>query len=177
MTFEIALVLVILMSSVVFFIWEKFSPDVVAMMVLITLAITGLVSAADVFSGFANPAVVTVWAVYIISEGLFKTGIADFLGAQILKLSGSGEKRLLSVIMLTVGGMSAFMNNVGATAILLPAVVNLCKKIKLSPSKLLIPAGLCFINGRESDLNRNATQYFGLQYIARIPRYRTLSVF
>ncbi|OQY35994.1 MAG: hypothetical protein B6243_04065 [Anaerolineaceae bacterium 4572_5.2] len=80
MTSEIILVLSILTIAIALFAWEKFGPDIVAMLVLITLAVTGLVSTAEAFSGFASPAVVTVWAIYIVSEGLFKTGVADFFG-------------------------------------------------------------------------------------------------
>ena len=133
MSTETVLVLAILAGSIVLFAWEKFGPDVVAMLVLITLAITGLVSADEVFRGFASPAVITVWTIYIISDGLFKTGVADYLGANILKVAGANETRLIKVIMLTVGVMSAVMNNIGATAVLLPAVIGISKQTNLSP--------------------------------------------
>ncbi len=144
---EIILVLSILGVAIILFAWEKVGPDIVAMLVLVTLAITGLVSTNEAFSGFANPAVITVWAIYIISEGLFKTGVADYLGANILKLAGPHETRLIVVIMLTVGVMSAFMNNIGATAVLLPAIVGISKKTNLSPSKFLIPLSFASLMG------------------------------
>jgi di/tricarboxylate transporter len=147
LTPEILLVLGILLASVVLFAWERFSPDVIALLVLMTLAVTGLVTTDELFTGFSSPAVVTVWAVYIISDGLFKTGIADFLGAQILNLAGQDERRLIAVVMLIAGLLSAFMNNVGATAVLLPAVVNVCHKLGLSPSKLLIPLSFSSLMG------------------------------
>jgi di/tricarboxylate transporter len=146
-TYQITLVLTILVGSVILFAWERFGPDIVAMLVLITLAVTGLVSPDEVFSGFASPAVVTVWAVYILSDGLFKTGVADFLGAHILKIAGSGEARLIAVIMLMVGLMSAFMNNIGATAVLLPAIIGVSKQTGISPSKFLIPLSFASLMG------------------------------
>jgi len=91
--------------------------------------------------------VVTVWAIYIISEGLFKTGVADYLGAHILKLAGASESRLIAAIMLIVGFMSSFMNNIGATAVLLPAVIGISRKTKISPSKLLIPLSFASLMG------------------------------
>ncbi len=147
MTSEIILVLSILIIAIALFAWEKFGPDIVAMLVLITLAVTGLVSTNEAFSGFASPAVITVWAIYIVSEGLFKTGVADFFGAKILKFAGPDETRLIAVIMLTVGLMSAFMNNIGATAVLLPAIIGISKQTKLSPSKFLIPLSFASLMG------------------------------
>ncbi|MFN2136905.1 MAG: SLC13 family permease, partial [Candidatus Promineifilaceae bacterium] len=91
------------------------------------------------FSGFSSPAVITVWAIYIVSAGLMYTGIADFIGRRIMQVSGSEEWRLIMVIMVTVGVMSAFMNNIGATAVLLPAVIAIGRKVNIPPSKLLIP--------------------------------------
>lgn len=139
MTAEISLVLGILGVAIVLFSSERVRVDVVAMMVMLTLLFTGLISTNEAFSGFSNPAVITIWAIYVVSDALFRTGIADFIGQRILRVAGKGEGRLIGVLMLTVGTMSAFMNNIGATAVLLPAVVSIGRKVKLSPSKLLIP--------------------------------------
>lgn len=147
MTPQIALTLAIIVAALVVFATEKLRVDVVALLVLLTLALTGLVEPKDVFAGFANSAVVTVWAVYIVSGGLFKTGVADMLGKFILRLSGENEVRLIAVIMLTCGLMSAFMNNVGATAMLLPAVVSVGKQTKIPVSKLLIPLSFSSLLG------------------------------
>ena len=114
-------------------------------MVTITVGLAGLVGPKEVFAGFSNSAVITVWAVYIVSGGLFKTGVADYLGKFILRLSGNSEVRLITVIMLTCGLMSAFMNNVGATAMLLPAVVSIAKQSKIPVSKLQLSLRRAFI--------------------------------
>ena len=147
MTPQIALTLAIIVAALVIFATEKLRVDVVALLVLLTVALTGLVEPKDVFAGFANSAVVTVWAVYIVSGGLFRTGVADMLGKFILRLSGENEVRLIAVIMLTCGLMSAFMNNVGATAMLLPAVVSVGKQTKIPVSKLLIPLSFSSLLG------------------------------
>jgi di/tricarboxylate transporter len=101
----------------------------------------------EIFSGFASPAVVTVWAIYIVSDGLFRTGVADYLGANILKWAGHNEARLIMVIMVMVGVMSAFMNNIGATAVLLPAIVGVSKQTGISSSKFLIPLSFASLMG------------------------------
>jgi di/tricarboxylate transporter len=149
MTLEIGLTLGIILVAVVLFATEKLRVDVIALIVLITVGLTGLVSPEDVFAGFANPAVITVWAVYMVSGGLFKTGVADILGRGILRLSGTSEARLIAVIMLTCGIMSGFMNNVGATAVLLPVVVGISRRTKVPVSKLLIPLAFSSLLGGE----------------------------
>ncbi len=147
MTFEIGLVLSILVVAIILFASEKLRPEMVSILVLITLALTGLVSPEDAFSGFANPAVITVGAIFIISDGLLRTGVADYLGNQILKVGKNSQSRLTGVIMLTSGGMSAFMNNIGATAVLMPAIIGIARQVKISPSKFLIPLAFAALMG------------------------------
>jgi len=152
MTIEIALTLAIILIAIVLFATEKLRVDLVALLVLLAVSITGLVSKEEVFLGFANPAVITIWAVYIVSGGLFKTGVADILGSLILRLSGASEARLIVVIMLTCGIMSAFMNNVGAVAVLMPAVIGISKQTKIPVSKLLIPLAFSSLLGGKMTL-------------------------
>jgi di/tricarboxylate transporter len=139
MTPEIALVLGIVTAAVILFVTERIRVDLVALMVLAGLAVTGLVTPAEALSGFSNPAVVTVWAVFILSAGLSRAGVANVVGRQVLRVAGDGEARLLTVIMLTAGVMSAFMNNVGVAALLLPVVMDIARRTQRPPSRLLIP--------------------------------------
>jgi di/tricarboxylate transporter len=149
---EIALTLGIILMAVILFATEKLRVDLVALLVLLIVSITGLVKKEEVFLGFANSAVITIWAVYIVSGGLFKTGVADYLGSLILRLSGSSEVRLIVVIMLICGVMSAFMNNVGAVAVLMPAVIGISKKTNIPVSKLLIPLAFSSLLGGKMTL-------------------------
>jgi di/tricarboxylate transporter len=139
MTVENLLVLAILVVAVVLFVSERLRVDVVAMIVLVALVLTGLVTVEEAFSGFASPAVITVWAVFIVSGGLTRSGVADLIARQVVRLAGRSQLRLTVLIMLTVGIMSAFMNNIGAVAILLPAVMSVARQTDIPPSKLLIP--------------------------------------
>lgn len=147
MTIEIAITLAIILAAVVLFATEKLRVDIIALIVLLTVGLVGLIPPEAVFAGFASTAVITVWAVYIVSAGLFKTGVADILGERITRLSGTSETRLIVVIMLTCGLMSAFMNNIGATAVLLPVVVGISRKARIPLSKLLIPLSFASLMG------------------------------
>ncbi len=138
-TFEIGLVLFVLAAAVVLFVTEAVRMDLVALLVLAGLALTRLVSPAEALSGFSNPAVVTIWAVFILSAGLSRTGVANAVGRQIIRLAGDSLTRLIVVIMLFAGLLSAFMNNVGVAALLLPVVMDIARRTNRPPSKLLIP--------------------------------------
>ena len=139
MTFEIALVLAILAISLVLFISEVIRMDVVALLVLGALAVTGLVDSNQAFAGFSNSAVITVWAMFILSEGLTRTGIADIIGRQVMRIGGRQEITLIIVIMITGAVLSAFMNNIGVTALMLPVVVEVARRTRIAASRLLMP--------------------------------------
>jgi di/tricarboxylate transporter len=139
MTVEILIVLIILGVSLVLFISEVIRMDLVALLVLGTLAITGLVDAEGAFAGFSNSAVITVWAMFILSEGLTRTGIADVIGRQVMRLAGRREFAMVVVIMLTGAVLSAFMNNIGVAALMLPVVVDVARRTRIPASRLLMP--------------------------------------
>lgn len=113
--------------------------DVVALMVLVALAFTKLVTPTEALAGFSNAAVITVWAMFILSAGLTETGVAAIIGKQVLKMAGTNEIRMIIVIMLTSGVLSAFMNNIGVAAFMLPVVISVARKTGVAPSRLLMP--------------------------------------
>ncbi len=152
MTPQIALTLTIIVAALALFATEKLRVDLVALMVLLSVGLLGLISPERIFDGFANPAVITVWAVYIVSGGLFKTGVADVMGRGILRLASDREPRLIATIMVTCGVISAFMNNVGATAMLMPAMVGISRRTKIAVSKLLIPLSFSSLLGGKMTL-------------------------
>lgn len=139
MTLPMALTFIILLAAVALFVSGRLRMDLVALLVLSALTVAGLVTPAEALSGFSNPAVVTVWAVFILSAGLSRTGVANVVGRHVLRLAGEGDVRLLVVIMVTAGVMSAFMNNVGVVALLLPVVMDVARRTGRAPSSLLIP--------------------------------------
>ncbi len=139
MTFDIAIVLATLLVALILFVTEKVRMDVTALLVLATLALTGVVDPSEAISGFSNPAVITVWAMFILSEGLSKTGVASIIGHHVLRFTGQTESRMIFVIMLTTASLSAVMNNIGVAALMLPVVLSIARETETSPSKLLIP--------------------------------------
>jgi len=139
MTPEILLVFAILAVVIGVLVTEIMPLEVLALLVLGLLAVTGLVSPAEALAGFSNPAVVTIWAVFILSGGLTRTGIANILGRNLLRVAGTSEARVLLLIMTIAGGLSAFMNNVAVAALMLPVVMDIARKTGRSPSLLLMP--------------------------------------
>jgi di/tricarboxylate transporter len=136
---DIVLVFSILIASVILLVSEWLPMEVVALLAMSIVALTGLVSPQEALSGFSSPAVVTVWAVFILSGGLTRTGVANIIGRQVLRLAGSGETLIVVVIMLTSGIMSAIMNNVAVAALMLPVVMDIARHTNRPPSRLLMP--------------------------------------
>ncbi|BCR05953.1 membrane protein [Desulfuromonas versatilis] len=159
---EITLVLTILVIAVILFATELIRMDLVSLMVLMALGLTGLVTPHEAFSGFSNPAVITVAAMFIISSAIANTGATGKLGEKILHVAGNSEPRLIAAIMLTVALISAFINNIGSTAVLLPLVVGMAQKARIAPSKLLMPlafgslmGGVCTLIGTPPNILMN----------------------
>ena len=148
MTFDIALVLIILGGALVLFVTEKVRMDVTALIVLGALAVTGLVTPQDAVAGFSNGAVIAVWAMFILSDGLTRTGIANVIGRTVLRFAGTGQGTVTVVIMLTGGVLSAFMNNIGVAALMLPVVIEITRRTGIPASKLLMPLAYgCLLGG------------------------------
>ncbi len=120
------------------FIWGRWRYDIVALIGLLIVTVTGIVPGDEAFSGFGHPAVITVAAVLIISRGLVNSGVIDVLTNNLFKIGGNSFVQL-SALILTVTLLSAFMNNVGALAIMLPVSIQVARKNGSSPSLLLMP--------------------------------------
>jgi di/tricarboxylate transporter len=148
MSLEIILVFTILALALFLFFSGWLRMDVVALLVLGSLAVTGLVTPAEALAGFSNPAVITVWAMFILSAALYQTGVARILGRHVLRLAGSSEVGLVVTIMLTAGFLSAFMNNIGVAALMLPVVMDIARSTQTPPSRLLMPLAYgCLLGG------------------------------
>jgi di/tricarboxylate transporter len=155
---EIILVLIILVVAVVLFATETFPIDMVALMVLAALVVLQLVTPEQAVSGLNNPATVTVACMFVLSAGLQRTGAVKVVGRAIVRF-GKNPMLLLVLTMVVVGVASAFINNTGVVAVMLPMVLAAAAKNKLSPSKLLIPmsfasqaGGVCTLIGTSTNL-------------------------
>jgi di/tricarboxylate transporter len=134
-----AFVLGLILVALVLFALEVTRPDVVALGVTLALLLSGTVDVADGFSGFSNPAVITVVAMFILSAGLVRTGVADWIAGFVARAGGSSPVRLTLIVMLTSGVMSAFMNNIAAVAVLMPAMFVIARQTGYPVAKLLMP--------------------------------------
>jgi di/tricarboxylate transporter len=144
---SILLVLAIVAAAVVLFVTEWVRYDLVALIVLLLLALTGLITGLEAIQGFSNPAVITIAAVLVLSGGLYRTGIAHFVGDHVLRLAGEGAGRLTLLMMVTAGLLSAIMNNIAVSALLIPVVLEISGRTGHAPSKLLIPLAFASLLG------------------------------
>jgi len=147
MTLQIALVLAILALTVFLFVTELVRVDIVAIVVMISLPWLGLVDVAEAFSGFASNAVVAIIAIMILGYGVDRSGAMNRLIHPIVSAAKSNEKRLIVFVSITVGLISAFMQNIGAAALFLPAMLRIAKKTGMPASRLLMPMGFAAMLG------------------------------
>jgi di/tricarboxylate transporter len=139
MSSDMLIVLLILAGAILFFITEWLRVDVVALIVVVSLMISGVLTAQEAISGFSNSAVLTIASLFVVGGGVLQTGVAGWIGERILKIAGKSPLRLTVSIMLAVAILSGFMSDTGTVAVLLPAIIGLAWKAKLGPSKLLMP--------------------------------------
>ncbi|MGQ9466652.1 MAG: SLC13 family permease [Anaerolineae bacterium] len=133
------LTLAILIAAILLILSDRLRADLVALLVLVALAASGILSPQEVFSGFSRSAVITIMAISILAEGLQRTGVTDRMGDVLLRLAGRKEPHLVVGAMLTGALLSLFMNNIAAAAILLPITSAAARKTGLTPTRLLMP--------------------------------------
>ena len=139
MTLSAWIVVGCVIGALALFASERVRPEGVGVAVLLTLALTGVVDAQTAFAGFASPAVITVGAMFILSAGLVEAGVPAAIATAIARYGGTRISVLTALLVLVVGTMSAFMNNIAATVILLPVAISLARTAGSTSSRLLIP--------------------------------------
>ena len=147
MTAAIALVYGLLFGVILALAHGRLRVDLVALCVLAILGLTRTLSPAEAVSGFSSPAVITIWAMFILSEGLARAGVADVIGRGLVRVSGRGETRVVVVLMLVAGALSGVMNNVGVAALMLPVTIGLARRLGITPSRLLMPLAFAILLG------------------------------
>lgn len=134
------LILYVLLATVVVMLVTEWIPlEATALLTMGLLALTGLVPSQEALAGFSNPAVITIWAVFILSGALDRTGVAERIGHALQRVAGRTEVGLTAVLMLGAGLMSALMNNIAVAALLLPVTMDLARINHIPPSRLLLP--------------------------------------
>ena len=152
MTLEIAFLLAVLVGMVYCFMTEVLPIELTAFIGLLVLIFAGYVPVSEAFKGFSSPAVMTMFSIFFISAALLKTGVADSIGGRLHSLGGGREVPLIVLVMVVAAVLSAFMNNVAAAAVLLPAIASLASKSGLSPGRLFMPLSFGAILGGTTTL-------------------------
>lgn len=131
--------LLTLALAVAGFVWGRIRADVVALIALVILAVSGIVTTQEALSGFSNPIVIMMVGLFVVGGAIFNTGLAKMLGARLLKLGGGNPTRLFLVVVLATGLIGGFVSNTGTVALMLPIVVSMAAASGTSASRLLMP--------------------------------------
>ncbi|EAA8843451.1 SLC13 family permease [Salmonella enterica subsp. enterica] len=136
---ELIWVLSLLAIAVVLFATGKVRMDAVALFVIVAFVLSGTLTLPEAFSGFSDPNVILIAALFIIGDGLVRTGVATVVGTWLVKMAGSSEIKMLVLLMITVAGLGAFMSSTGVVAIFIPVVLSVSMHMQTSPSRLMMP--------------------------------------
>jgi di/tricarboxylate transporter len=136
---ELIWVLCLLAVAVILFATGKIRMDAVALLVIVAFILSGTLTTEEAFSGFSDPNVILIAALFIIGDGLVRTGVATSMGAWLIKVAGNSEIKMLVYLMLTVACLGAFMSSTGVVAIFIPVVLSVATRMQTSPSRLMMP--------------------------------------
>ncbi len=147
LTTDMIIVFGLLALVIILFVFELLRVDLVGMLMMVLLPLTGVLKPEEAVAGLSSNAVVSIIAVMIIGAGLNKTGVMNLVSSQIIKVAGKSEMRIMVVVSTTVAIISSFMQNIGAAALFLPATMRISRKLNISASRILMPMGFCAITG------------------------------
>jgi len=136
---ELLWVLCLLLVAIVLFTTNKLRMDVVALLVIIAFVLSGTLTLQEATVGFSDPNVILIAALFVIGEGLVRTGVAYQVGDWLVKVAGSSETKMLVLLMVTVAGLGAFMSSTGVVAIFIPVVLSVAARMKTAPGRLMMP--------------------------------------
>src|SRR5574338_1078003 len=158
-TVKAVVTLLILAAAMYGFVSEKLAPDVTALLALLSLLLSGVLTPYEAFSGFSHPATISVAAVLVLSAGVERTGALRYIARRLLTPIGNSELTLTVVIMVMISAISAFVNNTAAVAVFIPVVIEVCRRTAASPSRVLMPmshaatfGGMCTLIGTSTNL-------------------------
>lgn len=168
MTTPVAVTLSLLLVACVLFVIERIPVDIVTILLVIGLILTGTLTPAEGFSGFGNDIVITIAGLFILTGGLVKTGVLDLVGRRLHKISGGHEFRLTVLVMLVAAACASVVESTTTTAMFVPVVLGLCERARVPPSKLMMPLALGAILGGTCTLIGTSTN---LAVSGALPRY------
>lgn len=139
MTLALLLVLVILIAVIAMFTWDRPRMDAVALMAICALPLTGVIEMSEALAGFSDANIVLIAALFVIGEGLVRTGVARRLGDLLLARAGRSPSRLIALLMIVVCGLGATMSSTAVTAIFIPVVLRICRITRTPAGHLMMP--------------------------------------
>ncbi len=167
-TFQMGLVLALLLAAVTLFALEKISVDVVTLGLLVILVTTGVLNPAQAFAGFSDDIIIILASVFIIGGALQETGVLDEIGSRLAKLASGSENRLLLLLMSVVSVLSAFMNNTTVTAMFLNPTIVVSRRTGVPASRLLLPLAFASLLGGTCTLIGTSTNIAVSGYLKRL---------
>jgi di/tricarboxylate transporter len=176
LTFEQVVVLGVLAGAFLAFVTERLPVDLVGLLVMVLLAITGVLSPEQAFGGFASSALITIACMFVLSEGLIRTGALEVLSESLLGLARGRKPRLVVALMLSVAISSAFVNNTPVAVIFLPVVLAVAASLDVLPSRLLLPMSYASILGGTCTLIGTSTNLLVSQ-VAEQHGFRAIGMF
>ncbi len=157
MSLEVVFVLLLVVAAIAVFATERFPVDLVALMLMGILLLSGIVTAEEGISGFSNTATVTVGAMFILSAALFKTGVVNVMGGWVTRMFKYNFWVALAFTMVVAGGLSAFINNTPVVAIFIPIMLGVARTMNVSISRLLMPLSFAAMFGGTTTLIGTST--------------------
>src|SRR5437763_85975 len=144
---HLIITVVILLAALVLFVSNRLPADLVALLVVVALGVTSVLTPQEAFSGFSRQAVITIIAIFVLTEALQRTGVTEQVGNLLLRVGGKSQTRLIVTVMIASAFLSLFMNNIAAAAVLLPAASGAAKRASVNTSQLLMPLAFGTILG------------------------------
>ena len=142
MTVELGIVLALLAAAVAMFAIGRPRMDAVALIMIAALPLTGIVTVEEAVAGFSDPNILLIAALFVIGEGLVRTGVAQRLGDWLVARAGRSEARLIALLMLIVAGIGSFMSSTGVVAIFIPIVLRVARNADIAPGRLMMPLSM-----------------------------------
>ncbi|MFW8565371.1 SLC13 family permease [Orrella sp. 11846] len=142
MSTELLTVLSLLGLTIILFIVNRPRMDAVALIMMTALPLTGVITVEQTLSGFSDPNIILIAAMFVVAEGLVRTGIAQRLGDWLTRHAGRSQSRLIVLLMLIVGTIGAFMSSTGVVAIFIPVMLGVARSSGIAPSRLMMPLSI-----------------------------------
>jgi di/tricarboxylate transporter len=142
MTGDAILVFAILAITILLFASDKLRLDLVALLALLALSLSGILTPGEALAGFSDPLVIMIAALFVVAGAIFRTGLAERFGRTLGRLAGTARPRVTAVVMLGTGLLSAFVSTTGTVALMMPVTTSLARNARLSPSLLLMPMAI-----------------------------------